>query len=134
MAATENARKITRILTDRCGAADLHRTCVAGPSGQRGTVCVGRVAYTQRGAFEVQVFTPREHNEAGYAARDSWHHAGMWVTWEDNGADGIRLIGWASSLSLAADVLVNGAHAATGRHDSQRTSPGKWIPYTPAEI
>jgi hypothetical protein len=129
--ARDNASKITRILTDRAGWADLYRTVTAGPSGQRADMLVARVRYTWDGPYEVQVFTPRERNEAGYAARDSWSHPGMWVVWEDNGGDGIRLLGWASSLPLGTDVLVHGTHAATGRHDSQRVSPGTWIPYVP---
>jgi hypothetical protein len=38
-----------------------------------------------------------------------------------------RLLGWASSAALGADVLVNGVHAATGRHDSQRISRGTFL-------
>ena len=132
--ARDNARKIGTILEDRAGYADLYRTCTAGPSGQRKDVHVGRVEYTHQGAYEVQVFTPDMHGEAGFAARSSGgKHAGMWTFWQDNGGGG-ALLGWASSLSLGADVLVNGAHAATGRHDSRRTSSGKWEAYTPKDV
>lgn len=126
--AQENARKITKILVDRAGYADLYRTVTAGPSGQRGTTCVGRVRYVELGAYEVQIFTPGEHNEAGFAARDNWKHPGMWAVWEDNGGDGIAFRGYASSLSLACDVLVNGEHAALRNHDSARTG-GTWLPH-----
>ena len=133
--AQDNAGKIGTILEDRAGYADLYRTVTAGPSGQRGDLLIARVRYVELGCYEVQIFTPREHNEAGFAARESGgKHAGMWVFWEDNGNDGIALLGWASSLSLGADVLVNGAHAATGRHDSRRTSSGKWEAYAPKDV
>jgi hypothetical protein len=133
--AQDNARKITELLVNHAGYADLYRTCTAGPSGQRGAKCVARVRYVELDCYEVQIFTPGEHNEAGFAARSSGgKHAGMWTFWEDNGNDGIALLGWASSLSLGADVLVNGAHAATGRHDSARTSAGKWEAYTPRDV
>ena len=133
--AQDNARKITELLVNHAGYADLYRTCTAGPSGQRGAKCVARVRYVELDCYEVQIFTPGEHNEAGFAARSSGgKHAGMWTFWEDNGNDGIALAGWASSLSLGADVLVNGAHAATGRHDSRRTSSGKWEAYAPKDV
>ena len=131
MQAQDNARKITKILVDRAGYADLFRTVTAGPSGQRGAQCVGRVKYTYEHGKEMQIFTPREHNGAGFAARDIWKRPGMWIIWEDNGNDGIALRGWASSLSLGADVLVNGEHAALRNHDSARTSGGQWIPCVP---
>ena len=134
MDAKDNARKITEILVNRAGYADLCRTATAGPSGQRGAKCVARVTYTYEHGKEVQIFTPGEHDSAGFAGRDVWKRPGMWIIWEDNGNDGIALLGWASSLSLGADVLVNGAHAALRNHDSARTSGGKWLPYVPSEV
>ena len=130
--ARDNARNLTRVLVDRAGSCDLYRTVQAGPSGQRAQVHVARVTYIWDGAYEVQIFTPAG-GEAGYAARDNWKRAGMWTVWEDRGGDGVRLAGWASTLSLGCDVLVNGTHVALGRHDSQRVSAGKWIPHVPAE-
>jgi hypothetical protein len=129
----ENGRKVRAILEAREGSARLYRTAVAGPSGQRRAVCVGRVEYTGYGRYEIQVFTPGENNEAGYAARTS-DARGEWTVWSDDGTDGIWLAGWASSLSVAADVLINGAHAAQGRHDHYRVSRGTWVPYVPREI
>lgn len=122
-----NAAKIREILVARAGSADLYRTAVAGPSGQRAQVHVGRVAYTWQGRYEIQVITP-SGIEAGYAAR-THDRRGEWTVWSDEESDGVHLAGWASSLAIAADVLVNGVHVATGRHDSRRTSGGTWVPY-----
>ncbi len=133
-AAQDNGRKITELLVNRDGYADLYRTAVGGPSGQRKDVHVARIRYTYEYSAEVQIFTPGEHGSAGFAGRDNWKRPGMWVIWQDNGSDGITLAGWASSLSLGADVVVNGAHAALRNHDSARTSGGTWLPHVPAEV
>jgi hypothetical protein len=131
-----NARKITKMLVDQAGSADLYRTIVGGPSGQRRDVHVAHVSYVGDSAlhyaFEVQIWTPRERNEAGFARRtsDTRKHPGMdWVFWEDNGNDGIALAGYATSLSLGADVLVRGASEAL--RYGVALSGGRWEPYVP---
>ena len=67
---------------------------------------------------------------AGYARRTdgSGPTAAGWVIWDDRESDGIWWMGYASTLALGCDVLLNGAHAAAGRHDSERISGGKWTP------
>jgi hypothetical protein len=131
----DNTRKIAGVLGNRCGRATLYRTAVAGPSGQTRALHVGTAAYTYQGRYEVELGTPGGLR-AGWAARTA-DSRGEWAVWADGGDDRlgdepggeIALAGWASSLAIAADVVVNGAHAATGRHDSRRTSGGTWVPY-----
>ena len=132
--AQDNARSITRVLENR-GYADLYRTAVAGPSGQRKDVLIARVQYIEMGAWELEILSPPSSLEpgstAGYASRiDPFardRHPGMeWVIYEYIENEGTHLLGYASSLATGADVLFNGVHAATGRHDSARISPGRW--------
>lgn len=133
--AQDNARSIARVLSDRDGYADLYRTAVAGPSGQRKDVLIARVQYTYLGAWELEILSPPGSYEpgstAGYARRIDLftrdRHPGMeWVIYEYTENEGTHLLGYASSLASGADVLMNGVHAATGNHDSARISPGRW--------
>ncbi len=133
--AQDNARSIARVLEAREGCVDLYRNCVAGPSGQRKDLLVARVQYIELGPWEIEILSPPGSYEpgstAGYASRiDPFareRHPGMeWVIYEYIENEGTHLLGYASSLVTGADVLMNGVHAATGRHDSARISPGRW--------
>lgn len=127
--ARENGKNVWRVLVDRDGYADLYRTIVAGPSGQRSDLLVGRVYYTWQGPWEMEIIRtdgPFQGSRSGYASRT---HDGRWAITEDMENDGFRFIGYASTLSLGVDVLTYGEHAATRNHDHRRISPGKWEPY-----
>lgn len=119
-------------LADGMGA-DLYRTVIAGPSGQRADVCVGRIIYRAEGPYEFEILTPDTHLTAGYVARRH-DRRGNWTVWEDEYEGSIWLKGWSASVAIAADVLVNGAHVALGRHDSGRISQGGWVGYVPQDI
>lgn len=126
--ALQNGRKIADIQRDGTGHADLYRTITAGPSGQRDDLLVGRVRYLPDGPddFEIVDMTGVDRgSRAGYARYDST--VGGWSIYDqqpDTGA--VTWLGWASSPAVGVDVLINGAHAALGRHDSRRISPG-WM-------
>lgn len=131
-----NAKGITRVLRDRTGYADLFRTVTAGPSGQRADKLIARIRDTTIGSYEVRIIdltSPYNAGEvAGYAHRtimgDGWH-----ITSYDD-FEGFRYLGSASSLALGADILINGQHAAMGRHDSRRISGGTWRPFVMKEL
>ena len=65
-----NAKKIAAILEAGHGQADLYRTVMAGPSGQRRDLCVGRVRYLEFGPDEFEIRDHRDGELAGYARRD----------------------------------------------------------------
>lgn len=127
-----NAAKVRALLTDERGSAVLYRTRIAGPSGQRAYVCVGRVTYIDgrdeyvRSEYEIAIYAARGGELQGYARRDIDTVRGVWawsITREHfDGA--LQWVGYADTLSLGVDVCVNGIHAATGRHDSRRISGG----------
>lgn len=130
--ASDNAKKIGKILRDQEGDADLYRTAVGGPSGQRTDILVGRVRYTFEDPFEVAIIAtdgPFQGERSGYARREG----GRWAIYDDCENEGVHYIGLATSLSLGVDVLRNGIRVATGRHDSQRLSGGTFEPYRPAD-
>ena len=135
--AQQNGEKIERLLIEQAGGADLYRTIEAGPSGQRKDLLIARVRYDWTGQYEVAIVSvsPDSFGEVtGYARRadifeQARHPGAEWsITsyFDDYGEH--RWIGYASSLALGCDVLINGVHTATGRHDSRRISGGKWIP------
>jgi hypothetical protein len=138
-----NAARIAYVLENRQGCADLYRTVTAGGSGQRADLLVARVRYTFRDPWELAVIDmTSRHNRgetAGYAARTdpfsaARHPGAVWTFWSwDDSSGESSLAGWASSLALGCDVLVNGVRAATGRHDFRRISGGRWLPYVPPE-
>ena len=121
-----NGAKVLALETDERGHVDLYRTAVAGPSGQRRAVLVGRVRTTELGPFHYSITdvtsTHARGMVAGYVRWDVTH--GAWAVYAVDHARGYgeTLEGWTDSLAVAADVVVNGVHAATGRHDSQRIS------------
>jgi hypothetical protein len=122
--AGENARKIATILEAGEGYADLYRTIMAGPSGQRADLLVGRVRYRPDGPDEFEIIdmtsSVNRGDLAGYARRDR----GAWSITAYDDHRGYRWLGYASSLSVGVDCVVNGEHAALGRHDSRRISSG----------
>ena len=135
--AQQNAAKIQRLMINQgTGGADLHRTVAAGPSGQRADRKIARVVYDWTGNFELKILSvsPDSFGDvAGYARRlDLFEMAKRpgceWVIHEYDDYEGCRLLGYASSLVLGCDVLMNGVHVATGRHDSRRISGGTWKP------
>ncbi|HKT03053.1 MAG TPA: hypothetical protein VJT31_26285 [Rugosimonospora sp.] len=119
--ASDNAATIAGLLATGQGYADLYRTIEAGPSGQRADLCVGRVWYRPDGPDDFSVHDPRSGDRVGFARRTI---RGEWSMTSENEFDGERWVGYASSLAVGVDVLVNGQHAALGRHDSRRISHG----------
>jgi hypothetical protein len=117
-----NARKITAVLTGEADAVDLYRKIMAGPSGQRTDLHVARVRPVPYGTDEVAIIDPRTGDRAG-AAHRAIHDGGQWWSITEETYDGWRWRGYAETLSGGADWLINGVHAATGRHDSRRISP-----------
>jgi hypothetical protein len=73
-AATGNAGKIRALLEGGrdFDHADLYRTIVAGPTGQRRDLLVGRVYYRTDGTHEFEIHDPRENTLVGYATRAGW--------------------------------------------------------------
>jgi hypothetical protein len=115
-----NAKKIAAILEAGQGSADLYRTIVAGPSGQRADLCVGRVRYREFGPDEFEIRDHRDGELAGYAR---YYEPGSWSITEVTSDGTLSWVGHASSLSVGVDALFNGVHVATGNHDSRRVSP-----------
>lgn len=122
----DNGAKLGALMREEAGRdwADLYRTCDAGPSGQRAHVRIGRVRYLPEGPYEFRVIAA-DGECAGYAAR-IFGGPQEWTVYRVDYDGTIRLHGYASSLSLGVDALLNGDHAAIGRHDSQRRSGGTW--------
>lgn len=119
-----NGRKVAAILAAEDGHADLFRTVEAGPSGQRARLHVGRVRVLPYGPYELAVIDPRTAHTVGYARYDAGNG---WSITADLDGDGLAWWGYApESLAVGVDALVNGEHAATGRHDSRRIDGARW--------
>lgn len=119
-----NARKITKVLTDGHGFADLYRKIAAGPSGQRADLHVGRVVYRECGPDEFGIYEPRTGDKVGLARREFGR--GWSITSECPAFGDLVWLGYAGTLSAGVDWCVNGLHAARagrGRMDSYRISP-----------
>lgn len=120
----DNSAKIKAIEDGTLDSADLYRTAMTGPSGQRAPVHVGRVRHTPdrpEGEFEV---TSTGGDRAGWATRVSRNGETVYAVHSEN-YDGEReLLGWADTLAHAADVLTNGEAAAStgGTLDARRIS------------
>lgn len=132
----DNGAKVKALMDGTIDAADLYRKVEAGPSGQRANVHVGRVRFrdNQHGEFQV---VDKEGRNAGWMTRVNRNGEEMYIVHSEDYDGGIHLVGWVDSVSLGADVLVNGKHAATGRHDSRRISTGKfeaYVPKTPEQL
>lgn len=131
----DNGKKLGALLREEITGrdwCDLYRTCDAGPSGQRAHVKVGTVRYLPDGPYEFRIIA-KDGECAGYADR-RFGAPQEWTIWREEYDGAIRLHGYASSLSLGVDALLNGDHAATGRHDWQRRSGGTWQRYVPAPL
>ena len=125
----DNGAKVARLLEKWEGSTTLYRTHHAGPSGQRASIAVGRVRYAwEETGHELEVTDPRTGEICGYLSRStSRDHMGQWTVrshcedfadYELN-----RLLGWASSPAVGADILVNGEFAASyANHDTRRIS------------
>lgn len=126
----DNAAKITALREGVIDAADLYRKIEAGPSGQRRDHLVGRVRFrdNQHGEFQI---VDKENRTAGWATRTNRNGDEVWMLHSEDYDGGLHLEGWTDSLSVGADILVSGQHAATGRHDSRRISQGKFEKYVP---
>jgi hypothetical protein len=123
--AQQNGRKIGEILRDGAGFADLYRTTLTGRSGQHSDTWVGRVHYLEYGADDFAITNALgDGRRVGTARYDASVDA--WSIYTDSRDDGIKWLGWASSLAVGVDVAVSGEHFALGRHDNQRASGG-WI-------
>lgn len=109
----DNAAKIKAIVDGRMGSADLYRTAVAGPSGQRAPVLAGRVRHTPdnpSGEFRV---VDRDGILAGWATSTVHNGRQVFAVHSENYDGETRLEGWADTLSHAADVLTHGEMAAS---------------------
>lgn len=126
----DNGRKVVALVNGEIGHADLYRKILAGPSGQRSNLRVGRVRFVDMAQGEFKIVAD-DGETAGWATRNQRNGESVWVTHSQDYHGAIRLLGWADSLSIAVDVVLNGIPAATGRHDSARTSSGKWEGYVP---
>lgn len=134
--ARQNGARIRKILIAEDGSADLYRTITAGPSSQRADKRVARVRYNSSDEYwagveqygEIRIINPDGWETAGFADRRIHDGCQMWAIYADLDSDGIRFWGYAETLSLGCDVLINGEYAALKNHDSRRISGGKWIP------
>ncbi len=118
-----NGRKITAVLAAESGYADLYRTAVAGPRGQRARLHVARVWYRAYGVDEFTIVDPRSGSTVGRAGRVVADGAWWWsITAECPYTGDLQWLGYAETLSAGADWCVNGLYTARGRHDSQRVS------------
>jgi len=123
--AQDNASKIRELLEAGEGHADLYRTIMSGPSGQRSDLLIARVRYRQFGPDEFTIVDLADGGTAGFARMV--HHGELGRCWfiTAEAWDGtLSGLGWASSLSVGCDVLINGEYAALGRHDHRRISSG----------
>jgi hypothetical protein len=127
--AQDNGPKLRRILENWEGTATLYRTVIAGPSGQRADMPAGTVTYCWDGRdmpFELSVTSGYE--TCGYMMRSvTRDHGEMWATYSYDDWNGYTFEGYATTAALAADVIVNGIHAATGRHDHARTDGARFV-------
>lgn len=121
-----NARKITALLIEGTGSADLYRKIAAGPSGQRVDLHVGRVVYRDDD-YEFSILEPRDGGRVGRARREVYAGGHWWsITNEDPYTGELEWIGYAGTLSAGVDWCVNGlvaASAGRGRIDAYRISP-----------
>ncbi len=114
-----NGKKIDALLVNRDGrdCADLYRTIIAGPSGQRSHLLVGRIVASPFGPDDFRIICPQTASTVGYA-RMTKHG---WSVTRYVDSIGYVWLGYArDSLAAGVDAVVNGIHAATGRHDSRR--------------
>jgi hypothetical protein len=126
--AMDNASKITKLREDGKNGeyADLYRTIVSGPSGQRADLRIARIRYREFGPDEFTIVDiAGDCGTAGYA-REVYHpkHGRCWYLMAEDWDGTLRSLGHASSLSIGCDVLINGEFAAVGRHDHRRISSG----------
>lgn len=120
----DNAGKIKAITDGRMTHADLYRTAMAGPSGQRAPVLAGRVRHTPdnpSGEFRV---VDRNGQLAGWVTPVVRNGEQKYSVTSENYDGGTELLGWADSLAHAADVLTHGEAAAStgGTLDARRIS------------
>lgn len=133
----DNAAKVKAIQDGTMHSADLYRTIMSGPSGQKSHVFVGRVRYTpdrQQGEFEV--IDANSGERAGWMTRTVRNGEQMYVLHSENYDGEIRLVGWTDTVSYGADVLVNGSSRAStrGTLDARRLSGGKFEAYVPKSL
>jgi len=128
---TDNAAKIRALVDGRMGSADLYRTAMAGPSGQRAAVFAGHVRHTPdhpSGEFSV---TDRNGQRAGWVTSTVHNGKQAYAVHSENYDGETKLLGWADTISHAADVLTNGEAAAStgGTLDARRISGRLFEPY-----
>ncbi len=105
-AASQNGRKITSLLTNETGTADLYRTQRIGTAS--GTfhrdVFIGRVHYLQEGPYEFQVSNPESLYDphAGFVV----HRDGRWKALADEGSDGLRSRGSHDTVTDAVQAII----------------------------
>jgi hypothetical protein len=128
----DNAAKIKALVEDRIESITLYRQSEAGPSGQRRNNPVARIRHTPDNASgEFRVGDPRNGDLVGWIDRVPFDGQMMWAVRREDGDGAIHFEGYAETMALGADVLTFGLHGATGRHDSRRISPGRFV--TPDE-
>jgi hypothetical protein len=123
--ARDNAQKIAALMDAATGHADLFRTVEYGPSGQRGSVHVGRIRPCQGGPYDFAVFNLATGSRAGFALREFGSPL-PWCITAESWDGGLSFLGRASSLAVGCDVLIWGEHAAPGQHDYRRISSGRF--------
>jgi hypothetical protein len=133
----DNAAKVKAIQDGTLHSADLYRTIMSGPSGQKSHVFVGRVRYTpDNRSGEFEVIDTNSGERAGWMTRTVRNGEQVYVLHAEDYDGGIRLVGWTDTVSYGADVLVNGESRAStrGTLDARRLSGGKFEPYVPKSL
>jgi len=120
----DNGAKIRAIADGRMDHADLYRKIMAGPSGQRSDLKVGRIRHTPDNPFGEFKVTDRNGQTAGWVTSTVRDGEQVYAVHSENGSGETRLEGWADTIAHAADVLTNGETAAStgGSLDARRIS------------
>jgi len=121
-----NGAKIRRILERQSGSATLYRQTVAGPSGQRNHTPICDIWWVGEPLYCLAIRGARSpyRDPDGYAGITDDGEWSIWVA--DHATERARLMGWANSLVVGADVLIHGEYVALRNHDSARVSHGTW--------
>jgi hypothetical protein len=122
----DNGAKVRALRDGTIGHADLYRKIMAGPSGQRRDVMVGRIRHTPDNPSGEYRVVDRDGKPAGWITSVVRNGEQRYAVHGEDVDGGTRLLGWASSVSHAADVAVNGESAAStrGTLDAKRLDGG----------
>lgn len=129
-----NSATISRLRRQDGGSAVLYREIDAGPSGQRRDLAVAEIRFIRQDRnpeFEIRAADGSRDlcGDAGYTY-SSRHKLWVWSirsVFEDFGES--HWLGYASSLAIGCDVLINGEYEALStRNDARRRAAGTWLP------